>query len=90
MRQIWIPAIALAMGNALAQAPADYHQRVVENYRASFKAHDRNGDGRITREELRGDVRLEPLFDEIDINRDEQITAEELERFLSNIPARWR
>jgi hypothetical protein len=76
--------LALAAVTAFAQAPADYIKRVSDNYRMAFAAYERNGV--VTREAVRGDLFLEPRFDDIDINRDGVITREELERFLANLP----
>ena len=84
MRAIVIAAAAAA-ASALAQAPADYLQRVADNYRAAFAAYER--DGVVTRERVRGDLLLEARFDDIDINRDGVITRTEFERFLANLPA---
>lgn len=84
MRAIVIAA-ALAAGAALAQAPAEYLKRVADNYRAAFAAYER--DGVVTRDRVRGDLFLEPRFDDIDINRDGVITRAELERFIASLPA---
>jgi hypothetical protein len=84
MRAIVIAA-ALAAGAALAQAPAEYLKRVADNYRAAFAAYER--DGGVTRDRVRGDLFLEPRFDDIDINRDGVITRAELERFIASLPA---
>ena len=84
MRTIVIAA-ALAAGTALAQAPPDYLKRVADNYRATFALYER--DGVVLRAQVRGDLFLEPRFDDIDINRDGIITRAELERFLANLPA---
>ena len=84
MRAIVI-AVALAAGAALAQAPAEYLKRVADNYRAAFAAYER--DGVVTRDRVRGDLFLEPRFDDIDINRDGVITRAELERFIASLPA---
>jgi Ca2+-binding EF-hand superfamily protein len=46
-----------------------------------FDALDRNADGRLTREEVRGSP-LEKLFDQIDTNRDGRISREEFEAYL--------
>lgn len=84
MRTIVIAA-ALAAGTALAQAPPDYLKRVADNYRAAFALYER--DGVVLRAQVRGDLFLEPRFDDIDINRDGVITRAELDRFLANLPA---
>ncbi len=84
MRTIVIAA-ALAAGTAFAQAPPDYLKRVADNYRAAFALYER--DGVVLRAQVRGDLFLEPRFDDIDINRDGVITRAELDRFLANLPA---
>jgi hypothetical protein len=78
-------AAALAAGTAFAQVPADYVKRVTENYRVAFAVYER--DGVVARAQVRGDLFLEPRFDDIDINRDGVITRAELERFLASLPA---
>jgi len=85
MRTIVMLAAALAAGAALAQAPAAYVQRVVDNYRAAFARYEQNGV--VTREAVRADLVFGPVFDDIDINRDGVITRAELDRFLANMPA---
>jgi Ca2+-binding EF-hand superfamily protein len=49
---------------------------------ATFEAHDRNHDGRLTIEEIRGNVDFEARFDDFDINRDGVITRDELMRYV--------
>jgi Ca2+-binding EF-hand superfamily protein len=46
-----------------------------------FDALDRNADGRLTRDEVRGTT-LAPLFDQIDTNHDGRIDPEEFDAFL--------
>ncbi len=46
-----------------------------------FDAFDRNADGRLTRDEVRGSP-LEKVFDQIDTNRDGRISREEFEAYL--------
>jgi hypothetical protein len=84
MRAI-VVCIMLAAGMAFAQAPAEYLKRVADNYRAAFALYERNGA--VERAQVRGDLLLEPRFDDIDINRDGVITRAELERFLASLPA---
>jgi Ca2+-binding EF-hand superfamily protein len=87
MRALPIAAAALAAGLAFAQQPpAEYVKRVAENYRAAFVAADPGGRGYITRADLTGNLLLLPVFDTMDINRDGQVTKEELERFLGAMP----
>jgi EF hand len=50
-----------------------------------FDLLDRNGDGRLTREELEGTV-FAKHFDEIDSNKDGAIDNEELEAYLKKQP----
>jgi Ca2+-binding EF-hand superfamily protein len=87
MRAISIAAAALAAGIAFAQQPpAAYLNRVADTYRAAFIAADSGGRGFITREDIQGNLLLLPVFDSMDINRDERVTKEELDRFLASMP----
>jgi hypothetical protein len=90
MKSMLFAATALAAAVASAQMPPEYLKRVADGYRASLKASDRDGDGVVTREEVRGDLTLEARFDDIDINRDGRITPDEAERFLADIPLHAR
>ena len=67
---------------ASADDRADYNKRVAAGLVALFQSLDRNGDGVVTQEESRGDLNLGPRFADIDINRDDSITQEELLRYL--------
>ena len=87
MRALIIAAAILVAGVASAQAPPpDYLKRVADTYRAAFAAADTARKGYITRADLQGNLILLPVFDAMDINRDERVTTEELERFLANMP----
>jgi hypothetical protein len=67
---------------AVADERAEFNRRAAAADMALFRALDLNGDGRLTREEARGDLRLGPRFDDIDINRDGVITPEEMKRYI--------
>lgn len=80
-------ALALASTAATAAlAPEDYVQRVANAYRAAMQAQDYDGDGVVTRDEARIDLLLSGAFNAIDIDGDDRITAEEMERFLAALP----
>lgn len=89
-RTLLVVSATLGAAIVTAQTPPEYLKRVADNYRASLKAHDRDGDGVVTRDEVRGDLTLEARFDDIDINRDGRILPDELERFLADIPLHAR
>lgn len=76
-----LAAIAAAQG-----PPADYAARLAHRHRAAFALDDRDKDGKLTREEAKGDILLETWFNDIDANRDGVITTAELERFLAAMP----
>ena len=61
---------------------SEYNRRAAERVIALFKSLDRNADGSVTRDEARGDVNFVPRFDDMDINRDNIVTSEELKRFV--------
>ncbi len=67
-------AVALACAGALPAA----HAADAPTAKAERKKADRDGDGRITREEARGFPRLEKNFDRIDTNQDGSLSQEEL------------
>ncbi|HXF65166.1 MAG TPA: hypothetical protein VNK67_00515 [Burkholderiales bacterium] len=81
--RIWLAVLLGAV--ALAAAADDretYNRRRAEADWAAFKALDLDRDGRLTREEVRGDLDFGPRFNDIDINRDGFITPEELRRYI--------
>lgn len=77
--------IALVSPPAFGQ-PTEYMQRIQQDYRALFAACDVDNDGILTREEASPCVRLAPLFDSMDVNRDGRVTPDEFERWLADIP----
>ena len=61
---------------------SEYNRRAAARISALFQSLDRNADGFVTREEGRGDVNFVPRFDDMDINRDAIVSADELRRFI--------
>ena len=67
-----IPALAIA---ASPEPPADFDQAA---WQAEWDAHDKDGDGRLSREEaIAGNPNVAEIFDEIDANGDGYISPEE-------------
>ena len=77
-----IVALAAFVASANASDKRDYDRRSVERYRALFAQLDHDRDGVVTRVEALGDLDFGPLFTDIDIDRDDRVTADELTRYL--------
>jgi hypothetical protein len=60
----------------------EYDRRSATRYLALFQSLDRNADGLVTRSEVHGDLNFGPRFDDLDIDRDDVVTAAELQRFI--------
>jgi Ca2+-binding EF-hand superfamily protein len=61
----------------------DYLHRAAQRDVATYDALDRNKDGRLTIDEVRGTIDFEARFNDFDINRDGVITREELTRYVA-------
>ena len=72
-------------GNASAAASEaeTYRQRAAQRDAQSFKALDLNGDGRLSPEEIRGDLLWMPRVKDMDTDRDGFITWDELVRYVA-------
>lgn len=84
LRPILAALAVLAAGAAPAQAPREYLERAAQRDQAAFEALDRNRDGRLTREEVAGDIDMTARFDGFDVNRDYVIDRQELARYLAS------
>lgn len=80
---LFLTACILAAPAAFAQAPSDmYKGERAHRIHQHFKAADKNGDSKISREEASASLpRIAKHFDQIDANKDGQITREELKAF---------
>lgn len=76
-----LPAAAAAAAEAGDPREA-YNRRVATRYAESFLVLDRNRDGVVSRSEAAGDLHFVPRFDDMDIDRNERVTADELRRFV--------
>lgn len=65
-------ALLIAMGTAQAGAESS------DSTTPSFKDMDKDGNGRITREEAGKTPGLEPNFEQLDVNADGALTREEI------------
>jgi hypothetical protein len=59
-----------------------YNHMASARYVRLFNWADRNGDGIVSRSEAIGSVELQSKFDDIDIDRDGELTWAELERYV--------
>jgi plasmid stability protein len=59
-----------------------YYQRAADHDRALFESLDVDRNGVLSRDETQGDLDLGPRFNDIDVNRDNLITADELRRYV--------
>jgi hypothetical protein len=76
-------ACALCVTASFATDADDYLRRAAQRDLVMFDALDRDKDGQLTLEEVRGNVDLEARFNDLDINRDGVITREELTRYIA-------
>ena len=61
---------------------AGYNQRAAQTDMSVFRELDRSGNGLLTKEDVRGDMRLGTRFNDIDTNRDEIVTLQEMRVYI--------
>jgi len=61
---------------------ARYNQRAAQTDMSLFREMDRAGQGLLTKDDVRGDMRLGTRFDDIDTNRDEVVTLQEMRAYV--------
>ena len=78
-------ATLIFLASATAMAADDrtaYNERAAARISGLFQSLDRNADGVVTREESSGDLNFGPLFSDMDINSDDNVTLQELRRYI--------
>jgi hypothetical protein len=76
--------LLLSAGGASAQDQAAYNQRNIARFTDAYRMLDVDGDGRLTRDEARGNLDIVPRWRDIDVDGDDVITSAELSRFLAD------
>jgi hypothetical protein len=80
-------AAALLLSVHCASVLADddkdrYNRRAAQTDMSLFRELDRSGNGLLTRENIKGDMRLGTRFDDIDTNRDGIATQQEMRIYI--------
>jgi Ca2+-binding EF-hand superfamily protein len=75
--------LAITSAGAVAQDRAAYDQRNIARFTDLFQRLDADRDGIVTRTEAHGNLDLLPVFQDVDLDGDDAITAAELNRFLA-------
>jgi hypothetical protein len=82
---IFAAAVLLATQGVIFAADGDeaaYNQRAAQTDMSLFRELAGTGNDFLTREGVRGDMRLGPRFDDIDTNRDEIVTQQEMRIYI--------
>ncbi len=74
---LWVGA-----GPVLADVAEEFNRRAADRDIASFRALDRDGDGRLTFAEVYGNVDMQARFKDMDINSDDVVTAAEFAHYI--------
>jgi hypothetical protein len=74
--------LALGITGVSADDKSEYDRRNAERFRSLFAWLDRDGDRAVTLSEAYGDLNFSPVFNDMDINRDGVVTADELNRYV--------
>lgn len=83
MKKIFIAALLVALPSVLfADARDDYNRRAAERDMQLFRELDLDKDNSLTRTEVRGTIELQARFNDLDINRDDRISLEEMQRYI--------
>jgi hypothetical protein len=78
-----VALLSVACVNAWANDDeARYNQRAAQTDMSLFREMDRAGKGLLTKDDVRGDMRLGTRFDDIDTNRDEVVTPQEMRTYI--------
>ena len=78
-----VALLSVACVNAWANDDqAGYNQRAAQTDMSLFREMGRAGNGLLTKDNVRGDMRLGTRFDDIDTNRDAVVTLQEMRTYI--------
>lgn len=74
--------LLLVSTTAAANDRTVYNERAAARFTGLFQSLDRNADGVVTREESHGDLNFGSRFADMDIDGDDNVTQQELRRYI--------
>lgn len=81
-KAVFLLLYAIVASGAVAGDREDYNLRAAQRDAAMFREFDANHDQKLSRIEVQGLLTMEERFDDFDIDRNGEITVEEMSRYL--------
>ena len=81
-KAVFLLLYAIVASGAVAGDREDYNLRAAQRDAAMFHEFDANHDQKLSRIEVQGLLTMQERFDDIDIDRNDEITWQEMSRYL--------